>query len=59
MPNGLADLLRGRASADEAVAAVEAKGGKVTMPPMDTPFGRFAIVEDPWGAPARGHRRAS
>jgi hypothetical protein len=21
------------------------------MPPMDTPFGRFAIVEDPWGAP--------
>ncbi len=38
------------ASTDEAVAAVEAKGGKVTMPPMDTPFGRFAIVEDPWGA---------
>jgi predicted enzyme related to lactoylglutathione lyase len=23
----------------------------VTMQPMDTPFGRFAIVEDPWGAP--------
>ena len=39
------------ASADEAVAAVPAQGGKVTMPPMDTPFGRFAIVEDPWGAP--------
>jgi predicted enzyme related to lactoylglutathione lyase len=39
------------ASTDEAVATVEAKGGKVTMPPMDTPFGRFAIVEDPWGAP--------
>jgi predicted enzyme related to lactoylglutathione lyase len=39
------------ASTDEAVAAVEAKGGKVTMQPMDTPFGRFAIVEDPWGAP--------
>jgi predicted enzyme related to lactoylglutathione lyase len=38
-------------STDEAVAAVEAKGGKVTMPAMDTPFGRFAIVEDPWGAP--------
>jgi len=38
-------------STDEAVATVEAKGGKVTMPPMDTPFGRFAIVEDPWGAP--------
>jgi predicted enzyme related to lactoylglutathione lyase len=39
------------ASADETVAAVEAKGGKVTMAPMDTPFGRFAVVEDPWGAP--------
>jgi predicted enzyme related to lactoylglutathione lyase len=38
------------ASADEAVATVESKGGKVRMPPMDTPFGRFAIVEDPWGA---------
>jgi uncharacterized protein len=38
-------------STDEAVAAVGAKGGKVTMPAMDTPFGRFAIVEDPWGAP--------
>ena len=38
-------------STDEAVAAVEAKGGKVTVPAMDTPFGRFAIVEDPWGAP--------
>ena len=37
-------------STDAAVATVEAKGGKVTMPPMDTPFGRFAIVEDPWGA---------
>ena len=47
---GLADLLLG-GSTDEAVAAVEAKGGKVTMPAMDTPFGRFAIVEDPWGAP--------
>ena len=33
------------------MAAVEAKGGKVTVPAMDTPFGRFAIVEDPWGAP--------
>jgi uncharacterized protein len=38
-------------STDEAVAAVEARGGKVTMPATDTPFGRFAIVEDPWGAP--------
>jgi predicted enzyme related to lactoylglutathione lyase len=36
--------------ADAAVATIESKGGKVTVPPMDTPFGRFAIVEDPWGA---------
>ena len=47
---GLADLFS-VASTDEAVAAVEANGGSVTVPPMDTPFGRFAIVEDPWGAP--------
>src|SRR3954452_24398103 len=38
------------ASADDAVAAVEAGGGKVTMAPQDTSFGRFAVVEDPWGA---------
>ncbi len=38
-------------SVDEAAAAVEAGGGKVTMPPTDTPFGRFAVVADPWGAP--------
>jgi uncharacterized protein len=37
-------------STDDAVRAVEAKGGKVVTPPEDTPFGRFAIVEDPWGA---------
>jgi uncharacterized protein len=39
------------ASADAAVAAVETGGGKVTMAPMDTPYGRFAVVEDAWGAP--------
>jgi uncharacterized protein len=38
------------ASADDAVAAVEAGGGKVHTPPQDTPFGRFAVVEDAWGA---------
>ncbi len=21
------------------------------MAPQDTPYGRFAVVEDPWGAP--------
>ena len=50
----------GVADADAAVAIIESKGGQVTMPPMDTPFGRFAIVQDPWGAafevmgPAKG-----
>ncbi|MGK5169499.1 VOC family protein [Geodermatophilus sp. CPCC 205761] len=38
-------------SADDATAAVEAAGGKVLMPPMDTPWGRFAVLADPWGAP--------
>jgi predicted enzyme related to lactoylglutathione lyase len=39
------------ASTDRAVDAVSSGGGKVTMAPMDTPYGRFAVVEDPWGAP--------
>ncbi|HEU0104028.1 MAG TPA: VOC family protein [Mycobacteriales bacterium] len=39
------------ASADDTVAAIEASGGKVLTPAQDTPFGRFAVVEDPWGAP--------
>lgn len=39
------------ASADAAVSAVQNGGGKVTMAAQDTPFGRFAVVEDPWGAP--------
>jgi uncharacterized protein len=38
------------ASADDAIAAVESAGGKVTMPPTDAEFGRFAVLEDPWGA---------
>lgn len=37
-------------SADAAVAAVESGGGKVTMAPQDSPYGRFAVVQDPWGA---------
>ncbi|MGY1600666.1 VOC family protein [Geodermatophilus sp. SYSU D00815] len=40
----------GVASADDTVARVEAQGGKVLTRPEDTPFGRFAVVEDPWGA---------
>ena len=39
------------ASTDAAVAAVEAGGGKVTTTPVDMPAGRYAVVEDPWGAP--------
>ena len=35
---------------DDAVVAVEAGGGKVTMAAQDTPYGRFAAVEDPWDA---------
>jgi hypothetical protein len=38
------------ASADDAAAAVESGGGKVQTAPMDTPYGRFAVVADPWGA---------
>jgi predicted enzyme related to lactoylglutathione lyase len=38
------------ASTDDAVATVERGGGKVTMAAQDTPFGRFAVVVDPWGA---------
>lgn len=35
---------------DAAVAAVAAEGGTVVNDPMDTPFGRMAIVADPAGA---------
>ncbi len=38
------------ASADEAVAAVEAGGGAVLHPVEDSSFGRFAVLEDRWGA---------
>lgn len=39
------------ASTDDAVAVVQRGGGKVRMAAEDTPYGRFAVVEDPWGAP--------
>ncbi|MGH7703747.1 MAG: VOC family protein [Gemmatimonadales bacterium] len=38
------------ASTDTAVAVVKRERGKVIMAPQDTPYGRFAVVEDPWGA---------
>lgn len=37
-------------STDAAVAAAEKGGGKVATAPQDTPYGRWAVVEDPWGA---------
>ena len=38
------------ADTDAAVRTVEAGGGRVLMAAEDTPFGRFAVVTDPWGA---------
>jgi len=37
-------------STDASVKRVEEGGGKVTMSAQDTPYGRFAVLEDPWGA---------
>ncbi len=37
-------------STDAAVAAAESAGGKTLMPAQDSPYGRFAVLEDPWGA---------
>ena len=38
------------ADTDGAVRAVETGGGSLRMPATDTPYGRFAVVRDPWGA---------
>jgi predicted enzyme related to lactoylglutathione lyase len=35
---------------DAAVARVKARGGAVFLEPMDSPYGRMAIVADPFGA---------
>jgi lactoylglutathione lyase len=37
------------ASAEAAVAAIEAAGGKVVVPVFDIQIGRCAVIEDPWG----------
>lgn len=37
-------------STDGAVTTVEAGGGKVLHPAEDSQFGRFAVLEDRWGA---------
>lgn len=39
------------ASADESVRRLEAGGGKVLLPAEDSPYGRFAVGTDAWGAP--------
>jgi predicted enzyme related to lactoylglutathione lyase len=38
------------AAVDDPDAAQAKAGGKITMAPQDTEFGRFAVLEDPWGA---------
>jgi uncharacterized protein len=35
---------------DAATAQVERLGGRISVPPTDTPAGRFAVVNDPHGA---------
>ena len=37
-------------SMDDALQTVQQAGGAVLTPPMDTPYGRLAVVADPWGA---------
>ena len=34
----------------DAVAYVVDRGGGVVVPPMDLPYGRYAVVTDPWAA---------
>lgn len=38
------------ADADSTAAKAESLGGKIMVPPMDTPVGRFAGITDPQGA---------
>jgi predicted enzyme related to lactoylglutathione lyase len=38
------------ADADQTAAEAERLGGKVVMPPMDVPVGRFVLIADPGGA---------
>jgi predicted enzyme related to lactoylglutathione lyase len=35
---------------DAAAATVSKNGGTVDMEPFDSPYGRIAVVHDPWGA---------
>lgn len=38
------------ADCDAAVAEADAAGGSVSVPPFDTPYGRIAVLSDPFGA---------
>ena len=38
------------ADADAAAAYATGHGGSVISPPMDMPYGRYAVLADPWGA---------
>ncbi|HVE74657.1 MAG TPA: VOC family protein [Mycobacteriales bacterium] len=38
------------ADTDGTAAALEAAGGKVAVAPADSPYGRYAVLQDPWGA---------
>jgi len=39
------------ADSDQAASYATANGATITVPPMDTPFGRSVGFLDPWGAP--------
>lgn len=38
------------ADVDASIAKVAELGGKVHVPPFETPYGRQSVVADPWGA---------
>ncbi len=46
----------GAADADAAIATLQKMGGTVLRPAEDTPYGRMAVVADPFGAPFAIHQ---
>jgi uncharacterized protein len=49
----------GAADADAAIATLQQMGGSVLRPAEDTPYGRMAVVTDPFGAPFAIHQAPS
>ena len=49
LPRGCSRCASPRPRADGAAASTEAAGGKALPPAEDSPFGRFAVLEDPCG----------